>query len=607
MEKTDSAMTENSRAREAIPMTPKVFGGSLLVAGSHVKRTPMRISFGPPSSSDGSDSDDDSENSGGDSPCTGAAAGDGRPMSLTERLQARRKTEGLKDSKMQAPELPSEGSGGRFSDLSCSSQVHVAASKMARLSVSASSGTTKARTPLRSVGNIENNKLDVSRSPFDKRNGRSDGKFEGEGWGSSPAAQLTSISPPPLERQAVEHGSNDDEYSSDLCNDRAGVACRSAPANAIDNSVDLSEASEQEEREGDTTMSHRHARAGREGNSGDIDRGGSGRRRRCSPQMDQTAESMDDSINLTDTSAADETSECHRSLKDQFRNKNRVAPAVASAATSAVPATSQSSQRARGRYSVASSVASSVDLSQDDCAQTIPGNSASSDSFDSASCYRNDDGYHSSASSWSSKGDSSSISKNPSRRYDPNHSGSDGESVSGSSSSAGVATNARRSGSTKTVGGGGAAAACVAVGSDFSDGSGSGSDDDTHNFPSNLSLISAPRVSMGAAGAAARGGGGSSGDGRCDGGRYQQSEGDCEWQPAADDSHLWELQANGERGTAFSVPANLYDRMYAHQREGVKWLWQLHQGGVGGILGDDMGLGKTFQVLETRRNQHCFY
>jgi len=29
---------------------------------------------------------------------------------------------------------------------------------------------------------------------------------------------------------------------------------------------------------------------------------------------------------------------------------------------------------------------------------------------------------------------------------------------------------------------------------------------------------------------------------------------------------------------------------------GIRWLWELHQRKVGGILGDEMGLGKTVQV-----------
>lgn len=55
----------------------------------------------------------------------------------------------------------------------------------------------------------------------------------------------------------------------------------------------------------------------------------------------------------------------------------------------------------------------------------------------------------------------------------------------------------------------------------------------------------------------------------------------------------------GRRGlVAFSVPGELYKRMYPHQRTGIRWMWGLHQGDMGGILGDDMGLGKTFQVIQ---------
>lgn len=36
---------------------------------------------------------------------------------------------------------------------------------------------------------------------------------------------------------------------------------------------------------------------------------------------------------------------------------------------------------------------------------------------------------------------------------------------------------------------------------------------------------------------------------------------------------------------------------YAHQIEGVNWLWKMHQHEYGGaLLADDMGLGKTVQV-----------
>ena len=42
---------------------------------------------------------------------------------------------------------------------------------------------------------------------------------------------------------------------------------------------------------------------------------------------------------------------------------------------------------------------------------------------------------------------------------------------------------------------------------------------------------------------------------------------------------------------------NLYNRLYPHQVEGVKFMWNnIHCKGVnGGMLSDDMGLGKTIQ------------
>ena len=44
------------------------------------------------------------------------------------------------------------------------------------------------------------------------------------------------------------------------------------------------------------------------------------------------------------------------------------------------------------------------------------------------------------------------------------------------------------------------------------------------------------------------------------------------------------------------LPEELKTRMFAHQIEGLQWLYGLHYSHPGGILGDDMGLGKTFQV-----------
>ena len=39
------------------------------------------------------------------------------------------------------------------------------------------------------------------------------------------------------------------------------------------------------------------------------------------------------------------------------------------------------------------------------------------------------------------------------------------------------------------------------------------------------------------------------------------------------------------------MPSNRY------QQTGVKWLWELHQQAVGGVMGDEMGLGKTIQMI----------
>lgn len=39
------------------------------------------------------------------------------------------------------------------------------------------------------------------------------------------------------------------------------------------------------------------------------------------------------------------------------------------------------------------------------------------------------------------------------------------------------------------------------------------------------------------------------------------------------------------------LPGNRY------QQTGVKWLWELHQQAVGGVMGDEMGLGKTIQMI----------
>jgi len=39
------------------------------------------------------------------------------------------------------------------------------------------------------------------------------------------------------------------------------------------------------------------------------------------------------------------------------------------------------------------------------------------------------------------------------------------------------------------------------------------------------------------------------------------------------------------------------DDFFRYQKQCVHWLWELHQAGVGGIVGDEMGLGKTIQLI----------
>eukprot|EP01135_Chromosphaera_perkinsii_P012322 Nk52_evm14s2635 gene=Nk52_evmTU14s2635 len=51
------------------------------------------------------------------------------------------------------------------------------------------------------------------------------------------------------------------------------------------------------------------------------------------------------------------------------------------------------------------------------------------------------------------------------------------------------------------------------------------------------------------------------------------------------------------KGSGFAISIALYDQLFDYQREGVLWMWNLHQRLWGGVLGDDMGLGKTIQVV----------
>lgn len=50
-----------------------------------------------------------------------------------------------------------------------------------------------------------------------------------------------------------------------------------------------------------------------------------------------------------------------------------------------------------------------------------------------------------------------------------------------------------------------------------------------------------------------------------------------------------ETEAMAHVGNGFYLYKMLYDNIYAHQREGVLFLWKLHKEKRGGVLGDDMG------------------
>lgn len=58
------------------------------------------------------------------------------------------------------------------------------------------------------------------------------------------------------------------------------------------------------------------------------------------------------------------------------------------------------------------------------------------------------------------------------------------------------------------------------------------------------------------------------------------------------------FRVNEEEGTfyltkGFSLPSDIYENLFEHQKTGVTWLYKLYLQGKGGVLGDDMGLGKT--------------
>ncbi|KAF7988961.1 hypothetical protein HCN44_007271 [Aphidius gifuensis] len=55
----------------------------------------------------------------------------------------------------------------------------------------------------------------------------------------------------------------------------------------------------------------------------------------------------------------------------------------------------------------------------------------------------------------------------------------------------------------------------------------------------------------------------------------------------------------------FKVPKLIWKKLYEYQKVSVRWLWELHGRGLGGLLGDEMGLGKTVQIIAFLAGLDC--
>lgn len=66
---------------------------------------------------------------------------------------------------------------------------------------------------------------------------------------------------------------------------------------------------------------------------------------------------------------------------------------------------------------------------------------------------------------------------------------------------------------------------------------------------------------------------------------------------SADGTELKNLDETVTVEGNLQIPKEVWDNLFDHQKTGVRWLWELHQLGTGGILGDEMGLGKTIQMI----------
>lgn len=50
------------------------------------------------------------------------------------------------------------------------------------------------------------------------------------------------------------------------------------------------------------------------------------------------------------------------------------------------------------------------------------------------------------------------------------------------------------------------------------------------------------------------------------------------------------------------IPAWMNNRLFGYQREGLKWMWDLHQQESGGIIGDEMGLVRRSHIVRVNSN-----
>jgi len=57
------------------------------------------------------------------------------------------------------------------------------------------------------------------------------------------------------------------------------------------------------------------------------------------------------------------------------------------------------------------------------------------------------------------------------------------------------------------------------------------------------------------------------------------------------EQELFELDVDDTEvslGNNYRIPNEVYDKLFLYQKTCVKWLWELHQQDVGGIIGDEM-------------------